>query len=306
MKLVTRRQALISSGATAFTAGLMPHISLAQTTVGDARITSVSDGALTLPKNMIFDAVSPADYEPILSAYGVAGDMLTPPCNVTLLESGDRKVLFDLGAGPEFMASAGQLLDSLAAIDVDPGDITDVVFTHAHPDHIWGLLDDFGDRMCPNATYMIGQDEWDYWINPNTIDTIDEARKTFAIGAERRLREIEEQISFFHDGDEIMPGVAARATFGHTPGHMAIEVRSGTDAVMIIGDAIGNHHVAFERPDWFTGSDQDQEMGAATRVSLLDQLAQEQTRIIGFHLEGNGVGHVERKDSGYRFVPDGA
>lgn len=302
----TRRQIVSIGGAAAALAGLRPSIAISQMILGEGRLTSLSDGALTLPKNMIFETLAPADYEPILSAYGVTGDLLSPPCNVTLLETGDRKVLFDLGAGPEFMASAGQLIDSLAAIDVDPGDITDVVFTHAHPDHIWGLFDDFGDLMCPNATYMIGQDEWDYWINPNTIDTIGEARKTFAIGAERRLREIEDQISFFRDGEEIMPGVAARATFGHTPGHMAIEVRSGTDAVMIIGDAIGNHHVAFERPDWFTGSDQDQELGAATRVSLLDQLAQEQTRIIGFHLEGNGVGHVERKDSGYRFVPEGA
>jgi glyoxylase-like metal-dependent hydrolase (beta-lactamase superfamily II) len=115
---------------------------------------------------------------------------------------------------------------------------------------------------------------------------------------------IEDQITFFNDGDEILPGVAARATFGHTPGHMALEVRDGSDSVMILGDCIGNYHVAFEKPEWASGSDQDQDQAAKTRVSLLDQLASEKMRVIGFHLAGNGVGFVDKTADGYAFVPE--
>ena len=87
-------------------------------------------------------------------------------------------------------------------------DVTDIVFTHAHPDHLWGLLDDFDDPLFPDASYMIGKTEWDYWLNPNTVDEIGEARASFAVGALRRLEMIEDQIEFFSDGDGEPLGVA--------------------------------------------------------------------------------------------------
>jgi len=196
------------------------------------------------------------------------------------------------------------LLTSLEALGVAPEDITDVVFTHAHPDHLWGLLDDFDDPLFTQARYMIGRREWDYWMDPDTVNTIGEARASFAVGAQRRLAMIEDNITFFEDGDEVLPNVAARASFGHTPGHMAMEVRQGSQAVMILGDCIGNHHVAFERPEWHSGSDQDAETAAQTRLSLLDQLSHEKTRVIGYHLPGGGMGFVDKTASGYTFVAE--
>ena len=99
------------------------------------------------------------------------------------------------------------------------------------------------------------------------------------------------------------PGVIARGTFGHSPGHMAFELRDGSESLMVVGDSLGNHHVAFAKPDWITGSDQDGAMAAQTRVGLLDQITDGQMRIAGFHLPG-GLGHVERRDDGYRFVAE--
>lgn len=73
---------------------------------------------------------------------------------------------------------------------------------------------------------------------------------------------------------------------------------------MVVGDALGNHHVAFERPDWASGSDQDGTMAAATRTTLLDQIAADQMRLIGYHLPGGGIGRAERVDGAYRFVEE--
>jgi hypothetical protein len=87
---------------------------------------------------------------------------------------------------------------------------------------------------------------------------------------------------------------------------MAFELRSGSESLMVVGDSIGNSHVAFARPQWASGSDQDPGTAAKTRLSLLDQIATDQMRVIGYHLAGNGMGRVERKDSAYRFVPEGA
>ncbi|MEH6739084.1 MAG: MBL fold metallo-hydrolase [Sulfitobacter sp.] len=276
----------------------------AQTSIGDIRIDVVSDGSLTLPGGFIFDPMPKDELLPILKRYGQSPETLTPPCNVTMMRHGDRVVLFDVGSGPDFSPNSGILLESLEALGVAPDAVTDVVFTHAHPDHMWGLLDDFDDPLFPDAQYMIGKTEWDYWMNPNTVDDIGDARASFAVGAKRRLEMIEDQMTFFNDGDEIMSGVAARATFGHTPGHMALEVRQGNEAVMILGDCIGNDHIAFAKPEWNSGSDQDPETAAATRLTLMDQLLQEKTRVIGFHLTGNGMGYIEKDADGYRFVAD--
>ena len=305
--MFTRREILASGAALVASSsiGLLPSIAHAQVDLGNIRLDVVSDGSLTLPGSFIFETMPKDELAPILKRYNQSAEVLTPPCNVTLMRRGDRTILFDVGSGPDFSPNSGILLDSLAALDVSPEDVTDIVFTHAHPDHLWGLLDDFDDPLFAQANYMIGKSEWDYWMNPNTVDEIGDARVSFAVGARRRLELIEDSIAFFEDGQEILPGVAARATFGHTPGHMAIEVRDGSESVMILGDCIGNHHVAFAKPEWNSGSDQDEEAAAKTRMSLMDQLSHEKTRIIGFHLAGNGVGYVEKSQDGYVFIPEG-
>ena len=300
----TRRQVLCGLGATAILGTPRMTFAADQIELGSTTVTTVSDGHLVLPKEFLLGDLPSAETAPILQKYGITGDVMHPPCNVTLLQDGDRTVLFDAGSGSGFMPSAGDLVDTLDALGFAPDDVTDVVFTHGHPDHLWGVLDDFDDLLFANASYMIGQREWEYWTDPDTVTTIGEERASFAVGAARRLAAIEDQVSFFTGGQEVLPGVMAHATFGHTPGHMSFEIRQGGDAVMIVGDAIGNGHIAFERPDWASGSDQDAETGIKTRQRLLDQLAQDKMAMIGFHLPDGGLGRVERSGDSYRFLSE--
>lgn len=274
-----------------------------ETSVGASTITSVSDGELVLPGSFLFGGLPQEELAAVLGEHGLTPDQLTPPCNLTLLRDGERVVLFDAGSGPGFMPSAGRLIESLDEIGVAPEDVTHVVFTHGHPDHLWGVLDDFDDPVFVNAEHMIGRAEWDFWRDPETVDKIGEARASFAVGAARRLEVIEASVRLIDAGEEVSPGVMAHATPGHTPGHLSFEIRSGADAVMVGGDAIGNHHVAFSRPDWPSGADQDVDLGAATRARLLDRLATDRIDLMGFHLPHGGLGRVERKDGAYRFVP---
>lgn len=299
---ITRRSFLTSTAAST----LVPRLGWAQTTLsaGSSTLDTLSDGHLVLPKTFSLGDVPMEEADRILAKYGISGDMLEPDCNVTLLRTEDRTVLFDVGAGPDFMPTAGKLMDAFDALGVDPYDITDVVFTHAHPDHLWGLLDDFGDFTFPEAAYHMGRAEWDYWTNPNTVSTIESGRQIFAVGAASRLAELSDRINLFEDGQEILSGIAARATHGHTPGHMAFEIALGNEQLMVVGDSILNQHVAFERPQWLAGSDQDAVRAAETRIGLLDQLSHSQMRMIGFHLPHGGVGHVERKDDAFAFVSE--
>ncbi|KPF61085.1 MBL fold metallo-hydrolase [Rhizobium sp. AAP116] len=302
--MLLRRRFLAGMGAFGAAALLGPQRvwASAQIAFGDVRIDTLSDGNLMLPADFILGGMPEEELKVVVEAFGLSRDQLTPPCNVTLLRDGTHTVLFDVGAGPDFQPSAGKLAEALNLLDVPAEDVTHVVFTHAHPDHLWGVLDEFDEPVFVNAAHLIGRTEFDYWTNPDTVASIDSARTTFAVGAARRLSAMVENLTLLEDGADVLPGVIAHLTPGHTPGHMSFRVGEGKDAVMVVGDAIGNHHVAFVHPEWKSGSDQDAEMAARTRMMLLDDMARDKTAIIGFHLPDGGIGRVEKEGQGYRFV----
>ena len=297
--MLTRRKFITTATAAPFATALAGK-AIASIDVAGGTLTTVSDGTLTLPYDMMFGHVPADDLAPYIQSLGISPGNQTPPCNVTLYQDGTNTVLFDAGSGFDFMPTAGELLDNLDAIGVAPEDVTHVVFTHAHPDHIWGVLDDFGDPAFYEATHMMGRAEWDYWWNPETVNTIGADRQAFAVGAKRRMEAIEDVMEFFDPGDEILPGVGAFATYGHTPGHISFEIG---DAI-ISGDATGNSPLSIARPEWVSGSDQDQEMGAASRTMLMDRLVSEQKTLIGFHQPNGGIGRIEKLANGeFTFVP---
>lgn len=271
-------------------------------TAGSKELIVLSDGHLRLPRSFAVPNVPKDEYEAILAQSGQTGDVLERDCNVTVVRDGDRLVIFDVGAGPNFMQTAGKLLESLEEAEIDPADVTDVIFTHAHPDHIWGLVDDFDELLFPAAQHHINAVEWDFWRDENTLSKIPEERKSFVVGARNRFGYLEDTINLFNWGDEVLPGIEAVDTSGHTPGHTSFVIHNGPDSVMIIGDAITNVAVSFVKPEWPAGSDHDPEKGIVTRKSLLDRLATEETRIVGFHLPHPGIGRVERDGSAYRFT----
>lgn len=303
---ITRRTLLSGAAAGIATAAFRPRAAWAANTfaVGGMEVTTLSDGYLTQPADFMFSPMPQDDLAAYLATRGMARDApLTPPCNLTLVRHGERLILFDAGSGTGFMPSVGDLPDALAALGVDPSDITHVVFTHGHADHLWGVLDDFDEPFFANAEHMMGRVEFDYWANPATIDTISEDRVPMAAGAKRRLDMVGDQFTMVEDGAEILPGVIARATFGHSPGHMSFVLADGGDSAMVVGDAILNDHTAFAHPDWPIGADGDMDAAAKVRAALLDQLATDRMTMIGFHLPSGGLGHVETHEGAYRFTP---
>ncbi|GHE04156.1 metallo-beta-lactamase [Defluviimonas sp. 20V17] len=298
---ITRRQMLGACAAATLARPVWAGVTLE---MGQVKIETLSDGHLVLPRAfMLGDAPQP-EADEILLLQGVEGQSFTPPCNLTLLRDGTNTILFDAGSGPGFQPTAGKLLAALDAVGVSPGEVTHVVFTHGHPDHLWGVLDDFDEPLFAEAQYLMGADEFAYWRDPDTLAAIGPARQAFAVGARRRLDLLAERITEIKDGQEILPGVTAQATYGHTPGHMSYVLHQGSDSVMVLGDAVANAHLAFLRPGWHWGSDQDPDQAAQARVALLDQIVQDKMRLIGFHLPGPGIGRAEKAPDGYRFIAE--
>ena len=310
---VIRRSLLKGMGLTAISAGiaggfgpgdLIHAWANSSISLGTMKIDVLSDGHLVLPVKLLMGDAPADEVSTLFAKYNLPTNVMEPACNLTLVRHEDKTILFDVGSGPNFMPTAGKIADALDAINLDAGEVTHVLFTHAHPDHLWGLLDDFDDPVFPNAEYMISKKEWDYWVDPDTVSTIGEARQTFAVGAKRYLEAIEDQITRFDMEDEVLAGIRAIDTSGHTPGHVSFELRSGSESVVVVGDALTNAIYSFEKPDWRVGSDQDAEMGVGARNRLLDQLASDKMQMIGYHIPYPGIGRVERSGNAYRFVAD--
>ncbi len=302
------RRSLVMNGpmfcATAILPGFAKHVQAKQIASSNGvEVLTLSDGHLRLPLSFVFPDVPADELTEVLSGLLVDDAFVEPSLNLTLLRDDERVVLFDAGSGPNFMPSAGKLKESLDAVGVAPDEITDVVFTHGHPDHLWGILDDFDEVLFADATLHFPQIEFEFWMNDGTVASMPDARKAFAVGAKNRLEAMKEQIKLFEPGNEVVSKVEAVDTHGHTPGHTSFVVHATSEPIMIIGDALTNHIVSFEKPNWPSGSDQDTGMGIETRKKLLDRLANEQMQIIGYHLPNDGVGRVEKSGASYRFTP---
>ena len=301
---LSRRQ-MLSTGLAVSAAALIPGRAAAKTnysfTEGEFEITVLSDGYISLPGEILVPDVTPSDRAAILGRIDAPGGVVHAQCNIPLIRKGDDLILVDIGSGRKYQPSDGRLTENLVAAGVDPAQITKVVFTHAHPDHIWATLADDGGLRFPNAAYHIGAAEWDFWTDPDYLTSMPDALHDFARGAQRDLSALRERAVMMKPGDDIVTGLRALDTAGHTPGHMSLEL-AGSNGLLITGDVANNEIVSFEHPDWAFGYDTLPDLGISNRKRLLDRAATDRVRMLGYHWTYPGVGYAERRDGAYRFV----
>lgn len=204
----------------------------------------------------------------------------------TVVRAGNEVVLFDTGLNPAGITAP------LEAAGFSPDDITVVVITHMHGDHIGGLAGDDGTPTFANARYVTGQVEFD-----TTAKSDNDNFKA-------KVAPLAEKMTFVGDGEGVVSGISSLATFGHTPGHMAYVLDSADQQLVIAGD-FANHYVwSLAYPDWEVRFDRDKAAAAATRKKLLGMLAAEKMPFIGYHMPFPGVGYVaNRGEGGFHYVP---
>jgi len=269
---------------------------------GAFEVTVVSDGHLVLPARFLAPDAQAEERAALLARSGETGPEYHAPTNVTVVRAGGELILVDTGSGDRFMPTAGRLWDNLKAAGIDKTQVTKVVFTHGHPDHLWGALDEMDELALPNAAFYVAAAEWDFWMSDAAARGLPEDRAGFVTGARRRYAALRERVIMTRPNDEIVTGLSVVATPGHTQGHISLALDGG-DGLLIGGDALTHPLISFEHPDWRPLADHLPDLAVVTRRRLLERLAAERSRLIGFHLPFPGLGMVERKDGHYRFVP---
>lgn len=270
---------------------------------GDVEMIVLSDGIISFPISNLAPNVDPGDLKELLKVHELSLDEHVSQINVAAIKTADDLILIDTGSGLNFMASAGLLVDSFEAAEIDPGDVTKVILTHAHPDHVWGIIDDFDEsERFPNAEYFMGAAEWDFWLADDVLTKLPEELHGFALGAKRNLSPIADKVKRIGNNASVASGVTMIDTPGHTPGHMSVVVESNKELLVVTGDALTHMAVSFERPEWRFVRDQDPDLAVTTRKSLLGMMAADKMRLIGYHLPWPGVGVAEAKDGTWRYV----
>jgi len=259
----------------------------------------VSDGAFELPLEIINKEAKPEDLRVLL---GLAADAKTNHMEFSpvVVKSGSDTILFDTGNGPG-RDGAGLLGDSLKAAGIDAASITKVIYTHAHPDHLWGTLKD-GAAVFTNASHHMAESEWNFWSNPDLASKMPEAMQGMVKTTQAQLAGIKDKVAMFKTGAEVVPGINVIDTAGHTPGHVSFELAGG-DGLILAGDAITVPAVFFAHPDWHFGFDADGETASKNRRMLLDMAAAGKKLLLGYHWPYPGLGRAEAKDGAFAYVP---
>ncbi|MBO0714346.1 MAG: MBL fold metallo-hydrolase [Acidimicrobiales bacterium] len=247
--------------------------------VGDLEVLAVWDGAAKMPATQAFRGTTEEMWAPHRRFLDPDGMFVIEVGGFLVRGGGDRVVLIDAGIGrfdsPVFQG--GRLLENLAAVGVAPGDVTDVLFTHLHFDHV-GWATEQGEIVFPNATYRCDAADWAHFVGHDDRTT-------------GKLQPIEGRLSTFEGSGTILPGIDTMAAPGHTPGSTIMVLSSGTERALLLGDVV-HCPVELLEDEWAGMGDVDPDLARRTRVALARELEGTDVPVAAAHFQGMQFGRL--------------
>jgi glyoxylase-like metal-dependent hydrolase (beta-lactamase superfamily II) len=326
MTELTRRQMLFGTAAAAFAAAVpfapsSPVGAAAPAAgrqapgfyrykVGTIEVTVVTDGVIRFPvtDGLVLNARKD-EVNAALAAAFMEKDVYVTPFNPIVVNTGAKLAVIDTGTGEaayrDSQGANGQFLTNLAAAGIDATRVDAVIISHYHVDHISGLLKIDDSLAFPNAEILVPELEHKYWMDDGEMSRASTPRIEGVFKNVRRVMrgEVLKRLRTYTWDREVIPGVVATGTPGHTPGHTCHIVTSGANKVYVQGDLTHAPFLFVRNPGWHPFVDHDPVQAEATRRKVYDMLVAEKMPVQGFHYPFPALAHVEKTATGYREIP---
>jgi len=326
MAQLTRRQMLVGTAAAAFAAAVpfsTPGPAGASAPafgkqapgfyrykVDSIEVTVVTDGInrMPMPDPFVLNATRD-EVNAALAAAFLEKDVFIGPYNPIVVNTGAKLAVIDTGLGEAAYGSSkganGQLLTNLAAAGIDAKTVDAVIISHYHTDHLNGVLKADDSLAFPNAEILVPAPEHKYWMDDGEMSRASTPRIQGLFKNARRVMrgEVLKRLRTYEWGQEIIPGVTAVGTPGHSPGHTCHVIASGTSTVYVQGDVTHFPFLFVRNPGWHPFIDHYPTQAEATRRKVYDMLVAEKMLVQAFHFPFPGLAHVEKTATGYREIP---
>lgn len=279
--------------------------------VGDLTVSVIDDGFRKIPVSDGYcHNVKAAELSAALAAAGLDPNVMHNPFQPTAIATGGKRVLFDTGNGEgqfnESKGERGNLPGSLERAGMSRDAIDIVVISHFHGDHVNGLVTADGKPAFPNAEIKVPSAEWRFWMDDGEMSRAPAGRMSDLFKNNRRVfdKALGRKVTQYDWDSEVVPGVRAVGTPGHSIGHTSFVASSGGQSVFVLCDVcIANPPFFVQHPGWHTTNDQDPVQAEATRRRVLGMLAKDKMLVQAFHFPYPGTGYIEKAGDGFRFAP---
>jgi glyoxylase-like metal-dependent hydrolase (beta-lactamase superfamily II) len=267
--------------------------------VGDIEVIQMYDGVWEKAHDEKFIRNATLDEtKAALRAGGLTDAHVPITFTVTALRTSGGLVLFDAGTGAQVAPTAGEITkkDLWKEAGIEPAKVTNIVMTHLHLDHFFGLMaKDTNEPVFPNAQIHIPAAEYKYWLNP-AVTAAPAKRMQAVFPGWKNIRQFEGDV-------EVLPGIRAMATPGHTPGHTSYHLSSGNQQLIVAGDVTNIRAINMTNPGWHIAFDADPVLAEANRRKIFDRAIADKITMTGYHWGMPGAGTITKQGNGYALVP---